>query len=247
MLDKIVFFLIQNNVRGVGRFYKLLKGTTSFIGENTCGVKFHLDFLEYIDDKLIKTGDFDKEVLNEIVDRVKPGEVFWDIGANIGIHSLSVKKLKGTVTCIAFEPFFKNFSKLFSNVQLNPLLKIELLNIGLHESEGVHEFYTTPNNSGRTGFLKMRKSSLVNVKAVAISADYLVQNKIVVFPNVIKIDTEGNELAIMCGMKEILKNIDLHTIIFESFTDVEKITQFLFNYGFTVKALDENGNYSAIR
>lgn len=247
MLDKIVFFLIQKNVRGVGRLYKFWKGTSTFIGENSCGVKFHLDFLEYIDDKIIKTGDFDKEVLKEIVDRVKSGEVFWDIGANIGIHSLSVKSLKETVTCIAFEPFFKNFSKLFSNVQLNPLLNIELLNIGLHESEGVHEFYSTPNNSGRTGFLKMKKSSLVNVKAVALSADYLVRNKIVVFPNVIKIDTEGNEFAIMCGMKEILINKDLHTIIFESFNEVERITEFLYNYGFTVKALDEHGNYSAIR
>ena len=54
------------------------------------------------------------------IDTFSPGEVLWDIGANIGIYSLYAGVVKG-VEVLAFEPASFNHALLCDNIRLNGL------------------------------------------------------------------------------------------------------------------------------
>lgn len=57
--------------------------------------------------------------VNWIENYFQPGDVFYDIGANNGAHSLiGFKFLKGNVKIYAFEPGFVTFPQLCRNVYL---------------------------------------------------------------------------------------------------------------------------------
>jgi FkbM family methyltransferase len=60
-----------------------------------------------------------------IKSEVKAGQVFYDIGANIGIYSiLAAKYVGGLGRVYAFEPHNANFSRLLDNIAANGLGEI---------------------------------------------------------------------------------------------------------------------------
>jgi hypothetical protein len=60
-----------------------------------------------------------------IKSEVKAGQVFYDIGANIGIYSILAAKYVGGVGRVyAFEPHNANFSRLLDNIAANGLGEI---------------------------------------------------------------------------------------------------------------------------
>ena len=60
------------------------------------------------------------ETLHWIDLQVRPGEVVWDIGANIGVYALYAA-LTPEVTVIAFEPSAASFAALMRNIEINGL------------------------------------------------------------------------------------------------------------------------------
>ena len=78
------------------------------------------------------------ETIAWIDDRVLPGDVFYDIGANIGVFSLYSAKVK-KATVIAFEPHAKNYGILNENIFLNYArqnqLPLQALNHNLKEMQ----------------------------------------------------------------------------------------------------------------
>ena len=48
-----------------------------------------------------------------------PGDVFWDIGANVGAYSILAAKLCPGAQVFSFEPFIPTFAHLWENVVLN--------------------------------------------------------------------------------------------------------------------------------
>ena len=51
---------------------------------------------------------------------LKPGDVFYDVGANIGQYALyAAKRLGGQCRVLAFEPEALNYAKLNTNIVLN--------------------------------------------------------------------------------------------------------------------------------
>jgi hypothetical protein len=50
---------------------------------------------------------------------LKPGDVLWDIGANVGAYSILAAKLCPGASVISFEPFIPNFAHLWESIVLN--------------------------------------------------------------------------------------------------------------------------------
>jgi hypothetical protein len=60
------------------------------------------------------------ETVRWIEENVKQGDVFYDIGANVGAYSFVADKFcKGDITVYAFEPSFSTFNQLCKNIILN--------------------------------------------------------------------------------------------------------------------------------
>jgi FkbM family methyltransferase len=245
LMTKIFSYAVKRGIRGAGYISKSLykKG---LIVENKYGVKLFLDPYEKIDSEIIKKGYFDDLVLIEILKYIKNDDVFWDIGANFGLHSLTLKKICQSVTCFCFEPYYIAFDKLVDNLSINPSLKLNVFNLGLTSSHKVMNFYLTPGNLGRTSFKKLPGSYETKIFTVLQKGDDLVKFGIKT-PNVIKIDAEGLELDILLGLENILANNVLRAIIFETFDQYLEIEVLLKNNGFFIKSIDQGSNYVALR
>ena len=148
------------------------------------------------------------ETINFILRFLKPGMVFWDIGAHIGEFSLLAARAVGEKGEVhAFEPNPENFDLLSFNVQMNRLKNKNILNpliVFDTDDELYFEIFQEPSISC------VRADSLVpaatptkriRVPSVRLDDYYFKQGRRV---DLIKIDTEGSELSVLRGMRQLL-------------------------------------------
>ncbi|MGH1427541.1 MAG: FkbM family methyltransferase [Arenicella sp.] len=258
LIEKIAIFLFQHNLKGRGRFCDFFK-LKSITFKNKFNVVMELDPNEYIDREVISKGYYEEEVVEQLIKAIEsssePREVFWDIGANIGLHCLTLSSLYPKVVHYAFEPFYHNFSKLMINHELNSC-SVTLFNFGLSDEFGVHQLYTTQKNSGRSGFIDMEAALKTSVNILSCDGDFLVSQGIALPPTMIKLDVEGWEGNVLQGCSDILQSTCLHTIIFEGARNASEIAfiEDLERMGFSVSPIkrqiqnfEENENYIAVR
>lgn len=109
--------------RGVlGRLYLKYKMTNKnrTVIATRGGITYELDLNELIDSSIYYEGCFEPLTTAVIDKYVKSGMTVFDIGANIGCHTLRCAKLVGkSGKVIVFEPMSWAFAKLKRNIELN--------------------------------------------------------------------------------------------------------------------------------
>jgi FkbM family methyltransferase len=224
---------------------KLFPG--GIVTKNKYGATFQLDPYEAVEGSVLFDGYFDEPVLLAIQSNLKPGEVFWDIGANVGLHAFTIKKLIPTVQCHAFEPFYKNFARLCNNQLLNPDAQISKYNLALSDKRSVETIHTTVNNSGRTSIHALQNAASTDVAVITTTGDELISLGVPA-PHVIKLDTEGSEQSILAGCAMLLQQHNqVRAIIYETFKTDKKLEKLLSGYGFKITSLDATDNFLAKR
>jgi protein-L-isoaspartate O-methyltransferase len=99
-----------------------LRGTRWIVGAQTHGM-------------WLGSYEIDKQLA--IKNSLKPGQVFYDIGANVGYYSLLAAKCVGnTGAVIAFEPLPRNIVYLTSHLRLNKITNTILLQKALSDHSG---------------------------------------------------------------------------------------------------------------
>lgn len=153
----------------------------------------------------------------------KKNEVFWDIGANVGIYSLYAASLK-KVKVYSFEPSPNNFYVLCKNIYLNRysdkiipfcicLSKYNILDKLYFSSfsEGsAHNFFGNQKNE----FGKTVKTTY-SQDCFGFKADDLIKIFKLKFPNHLKLDVDGSEIDVIFGATRIIKNKNLKSILVE--------------------------------
>jgi FkbM family methyltransferase len=133
----------------------------------------------------------------------RPGPVnFFDVGANVGHHSLFMTKLADRV--VAFEPFPEILRLLRDHVSLNRLTNVEIVPVALGEKDDVLPFYPGPSHENTLGtFLES------NAPQPGISSHLPVRNGDALFDNkqypeihILKVDVEGFEPYVFRGLKK---------------------------------------------
>ncbi len=155
----------------------------------------------------------------------KAGEVFFDIGANVGAYSLVASKfLHDDLRVYSFEPSFVTFGQLCRNVQLNGCsTNITPLQIALAEKTGIDVL--NYNNLEPGGALHAL-GACVDYKGdafepvyrqpvISFSVDDLLKILNLPQPNHIKIDVDGIELPILRGATGVLKSTTLRSVVVE--------------------------------
>lgn len=155
----------------------------------------------------------------------KAGEVFFDVGANVGAYSLvATKFLNGDLRVYSFEPSFVTFGQLCRNVQLNQLSEsISPLQIALAENTGIE--ILNYNNLEPGGALHALGSCIdykgdafepvYRQPAIAFCMDDLLKVLKLPTPNHIKIDVDGIELPILRGASRTLGDSSLRSVMVE--------------------------------
>jgi len=149
-----------------------------------------------------------------IASRVEPGDVFYDIGANIGVYTvLAARRVGPSGKVFAFEPHSATFARLLETISINGLSEIVTASsCALHEQQGFFPFsYFSPEAGSSQSQLNARgcvpaessPSGVVELKFSA-SLDSLIATGSFAPADHIKIDVDGNELMILKGMAGLL-------------------------------------------
>lgn len=144
------------------------------------------------------------------IEGMAPGEILFDVGANVGMYS--VWAAKRGVQVYAFEPEAGNYDLLCRNLALNDLAvpayclavsdrtSIDLLHLSQREAgHSCHSFGAAVNFD-----LRPRKGPTQG--AVAMPIDELVRRGLPQ-PDHIKIDVDGFEHKVIAGARKTLENV----------------------------------------
>jgi FkbM family methyltransferase len=171
---------------------------------------------------LTRLGSVEKEpfTVDWIERSIKSGDVFYDIGANVGPYSLIAAKVTGNGARIfAFEPSASSFRDLSRNVLLNGCAEsIVSLPLALWSDTGLLSFTL---RSLAAGASRHRISREVGSKRpltetiLGLRLDDLVERFGTPVPTHAKIDVDGYELEVLRGAERTLVRPEWRSIIIE--------------------------------
>lgn len=184
--------------------YDLFKDEKAIVDFRGLKLNLHLD--DWIQQNIYFKGSYENTELNWIEKNLNPDDVFIDIGANIGIYTLSAAQKISHGKVYSFEPFEQNHNSLLKNIELNPFKNIQVEKLAIAECEKtISLFYDDADkNMGMVSSYNVSKKNETIIKAIALD-DFVISNKINKIA-IIKMDIEGNEWFAFQGMKNVLKN-----------------------------------------
>ncbi len=181
------------------------------------GINWSLDLDEGIDLCIYLIGAYEGEILKTYTSIIKPGDVVFDIGANVGAHTLHFSRLVGDSGKIhAFEPTDYAYGKLRINLELNSDLakrvSTQQLFFASESSSIAPESVCSswPVNNWTPDVIRaeldeqhlgMGKSL---VGASAMTADNYCALKSLQRLDLVKLDVDGNEYAVLMGFRGAL-------------------------------------------
>jgi FkbM family methyltransferase len=153
---------------------------------------------------------------------LKPDDVLWDVGANIGLYSLFAAS-RGIRT-IAFEPMIPNLYALWENLRANPELAklITIAPIALSDTDGFDVLHLSSMDIGSschsagepTNFRGERKEHWQGRHGIMMARAGSFQ--VLPPPNAIKIDVDGLEHRVVAGFGALTEWPDLRTWCIET-------------------------------
>lgn len=230
----------------------LFRGVTQICSYDK-DLKMKLDLDEWIQQHIYFLGYFDPIGIKFIKNQLYEGEIFIDIGANVGAYSLVASRFVGrSGKVIAFEPASKSFLRLTKNISINGLKNIIAERKAVLDKNTRIDLYVSGNhNLGMTSIFHHDSESGIteNVEAVTLD-DYVEKNEISRI-NTVKIDIEGSEMLSLKGMQKILERIRPRILIelkeetlTRSGLQVKDVDDFMIKAGYNKFIIDEPGNIS---
>ncbi len=160
-------------------------------------------------------GIYELPIQECLVRELKPGDVFYDIGANAGFFTLLGSKCVGPRGRVfSFEPLPENIRSVRAQLQLNDAANCEVVDAAVADRAGTVEFYEGEDTS--TAHLKRADRGDAGAAAIAVRAirlDEFVATSPV--PDFIKMDIEGAELAALRGADGLLHSENPPKILIE--------------------------------
>jgi len=192
--------------------------------------------------QLVRTGVHDivlSEALARITDR---GDACVDVGANIGYTTSLLASCSGPAgRVISFEPAPDTVVSLTENIRSwrgAPIAEIDARQIALSSVESELTLTTPAGHSGDAGgrTLETVGDRLAEVQVQASTLDAVGLDRI----DVLKIDVEGHELAVLKGGDGVLRHHDARDIVFEDHRPPPTaVTQRLSQAGYTIFRVEQ--------
>lgn len=162
-----------------------------------------------------------------ILENLHPDDIFFDIGACVGVVSLFAAQRVAQVYAFEADPFYAG--RLQNNIDINLLANIQVLPWAVSNEDGVVKFYTSGQAGDHSPSLApLAYSNFVEVQGRAI--DPAIHSGELPNPTAIKIDIEGAEYAALSGMTALLHSRLAPRIIF-----IEIHPEFLPKFGASIK------------
>jgi FkbM family methyltransferase len=206
------------------------------------GFTLHLDLADPVQRKLFFFGDYDERREADLISRVlAKGEIFWDVGANLGYFTLlAAARLNHTGQVVAFEPGPSAFACLTGNISRNLFANILAFPVAASDREEDAVLYSVAGQpDGRANLFTPGAGQTESTKVSTVTLDGWRQQHDLTGPDFIKMDVEGSELAALTGARETLAAgnplllVEMKEAIFLSLgTERTAIEDFLSPFGY---------------
>jgi len=219
--------------------------------DNNIKLNFYLD--SHLS-KLIFGGDFEKDEITFLKKYLRKGDVFIDVGANIGLFSLIASSVIGeTGRVISFEPTSKTFNRFLENIQINHFSNIEAHQVAISNTIGEAKLNIASDGFDAWNSLGIPSAGKVieneTVKTYTLDSFFKTKKEIEKI-SLIKIDVEGWEIPVIEGAVKLCSKLDAPNLIVE-FTDSNAINcgysctdlyNLLVEYGYKLYTYDDASN-----
>jgi FkbM family methyltransferase len=143
-----------------------------------------------------------------LLELLRPGATFLDIGAHHGFFSLTASLLIDRLRVIAFEPNPSNFQILEANTLANQTTNLHCEPLAISDREGTAALYLTASDMSASlmkGFQAQDTEQIGSVEVRTTTLDSYIPLNQLGGPMVIKVDIEGHEGAFMRGAAETIR------------------------------------------
>ncbi len=181
----------------------------------------------------------EKEMLGQVLSRLRAGDVFLDVGGNLGLFTIFGAKTVGPGgTVLVFEPETTAFSRLSENVKLNGLCNLRLFKIALSDSRSTKRLALgDPEAVSQSAHLADEGGPSELVQSVGF--DLFAASEGLPVPRVVKMDIEGHEFTALKGMRSTLSNpsctalfCEIHPFALPKDVGLEQVIELIKSFGF---------------
>jgi len=164
------------------------------------------------------------ETIDFIDQHIGGGDVFFDVGANIGVFSLYAAARHKDLRVVAFEPEFSNLHYLKENVLANGLgERIGVFGIALGDGDGLSTLHLQDTTPGAAVHTESRDDIATTAEGYAVTWREGIATATLdsacahlnMVPAALKIDTDGNEAKVLAGGKLTLADPRLRAVTLE--------------------------------
>lgn len=190
----------------------------SFVARTTFGPALAGDTRDMIQQYIYFFGLWEPELTAWITSRLSPGDVFIDVGANIGYYSLLASTLVGrSGRVVAIEASPAIFRQLQENLARNGVGNVRSVNVAVSDRKGIVQLFRGPDhNIGETSVFPAA-GFVPDDSVEAAPLEEVIPRKELASARLIKIDIEGAERLVVPGIESLLHS---------SRTDLELIVEF---------------------
>jgi FkbM family methyltransferase len=137
---------------------------------------------------------------------LRPGDVCWDVGANIGFHSLIAARLVGSRGQVyAVDPEPGNVAAVAVNARINGLANVTPIQAAATASSGPVKVVAVRDTLWtRLATVGDHPLSRQELTTRGVALDDLVRVDGLTPPDLVKMDVEGGELEVLAGMSGLL-------------------------------------------
>lgn len=170
---------------------------------NPLQMKVHAVADVHVSASIAAHGIWEPQETQFLLDTLRPGDVFVDVGANIGYFSLVASALVGpTGSVIAFEPESVNYDLLEANCRLNNCDNIRSFKAALGEENASGTIYLNELNRGDHSLYPAEQGR--DSQGIRIVNGSNLISSIHPRVNFIKIDTQGAECDVVRGLQSLI-------------------------------------------
>jgi FkbM family methyltransferase len=165
--------------------------------------------------RLWPAGSYEEHFHKALTAAVKPGDVMWDVGANVGLYTEQFCRWVGKDGhVVAFEPTLESFENIRRRLPNCEWLTVE--NVALGETDTTGRLVIAEGSvENHIETVVEQLNHEVNSVPVVICRGDTICERLGQTPNVVKIDVEGFEEEVLGGMEKMLADPALRSVLVE--------------------------------
>jgi FkbM family methyltransferase len=176
--------------------------STELVQVFSAGARYELDLGEFVQRKFYFRA-YERRELRFVRSTLSAGDLFVDVGANVGLLSLCAARQVGEGGgVLAIEPAPENVDRLHVNVRLNPRSRVTVLPVAIGASHGtvrlgMPESQAGIQNSGARSSMSSENQIEVDLITIDDAVSRWSPGRDIV--RLVKLDVEGMENEVVCG------------------------------------------------